>query len=179
MPFLFRRGASLIATSVFASARIRFVASSGTFRSLPSRLTTEGKRLIDFEMMLDSLQANYRSPAVTQSPFKFNGEAFFFTHHDRSSQLRLLQHGTRSLFFTKRTPDMGSPGATRGRLLRKLPQTASPARLVPSSAFFFFFFFLVGEPMGVGRASVYNNVSTSRGQWASAGPHNMEHGNIF
>ena len=31
--------------------------------------------------------------------------------------------------------------------------------------------------MGVGRASVYNNVSTSQGQWARAEPHNMEHGN--
>ena len=33
--------------------------------------------------------------------------------------------------------------------------------------------------MGVGRASVYNNVSTSQGQWARAEPHNMEHGSTW
>ena len=31
-------------------------------------------------------------------------------------------------------------------------------------------------PMGVGRASVYNNVSTRQGQTARVEPHNMEHG---
>ena len=43
----------------------------------------------------------------------------------------------------------------------------------------FFFVFLWVNPMGVGRASVYNNVSTSRGQWARAEPHNMEQGNTL
>ena len=47
--------------------------------------------------------------------------------------------------------------------------------LYSQGTFFFFFFFGV-NPMGVGRASVYNNVSTRQGQTARVEPHNMEHG---
>ena len=66
-----------------------------------------------------------------------------------------------------------------GGLATHLQLVSPPGYTSLVRALIFFIFFLWVNPMGVGRASVYNNVSTSRGQWARAGPHNMEHGNTL
>ena len=119
------------------SSVLQFVAGTGASRSLPSRLTFTlpwaqgGMRLVNLEVMLDSLQA--KIVARLLEPARLPWKAFFRTHFDGSPPLSHLQYGPRSIFLTRRTQDLGIlKRRARGYIasFRRL----LPHRLVPPSS---------------------------------------------
>ena len=115
------------------SAVMQFVAGTGATRSLPSRLAFTlpwaqgGMRLVDLEVMIDSLQAKIIARLL--EPDHLPWKAFFRTHFHRST----LQYGPRSLFLTKRTQDLGFQNRRATDYVASFRRLL-PHRLVPPSS---------------------------------------------
>ena len=115
------------------SAVMQFGAGTGATRSLPSRLTFTlpwtqgGMRLVNLEVMIDSLQAKIIARLL--EPDHLPWKAFFRTHFLRST----LQYGPRSLFLTKRTQDLGFQNRRATGYVASFRRLL-PHRLVPPSS---------------------------------------------